>query len=125
MTSEKAVVEICLGRRLVREGSVRERRRLGVDDMRPRDVVFGYERPLGWIQSMYPEVGRLFRGDGNVNDDHPIEIIEYIDEEEQVLIAQRGPISSGKFPSTGDDRSNVIAELERAPNILFFVTQEL
>ncbi len=91
---------------------------LGVDDMRPRDVVFGYERPLGWIQSMYPEVGRLFRGDGNVNDDHPIEIIEYIDEEEQVLIAQRGPISSGKFPSTGDDRSNVIAELERAPNIM-------
>tara|TARA_B000000609_G_C24182362_1_gene360085 strand:+ start:3872 stop:5635 length:1764 start_codon:yes stop_codon:yes gene_type:complete len=90
---------------------------LGVDDMRPRDVVFGYERTLGWIRSMYPEAGIMFQGDA-VGNDHPIEMIEYVDAEEQVLIGRRGPINSGSFFPSASETENVTIELERIPNVM-------
>ena len=91
---------------------------LGVDDMRPRDVVFAYERPLGYLRTMYPEAARTFQGDSGAGDDQPIEMIEYVSDEEQVLIAMRGPVKTGLFATSTNSDENIVVELERAPNIL-------
>jgi len=89
---------------------------LGVDDMRPRDVVFAYERPLGYLRSMYPETARMFQGDSGAGEDQAIEMIEYVDGEEQVLIAMRGPVKTGLFGTSPNSDENIITELERVPN---------
>ena len=92
---------------------------LGVDDMRPRDCIFGYERPLGWLHNNYPEVGRVFQADSDAGPDTAIELIEYVGEDETVLIAMRGPVNTGLFATSvygADD--NLVVELERVPNRL-------
>ena len=91
---------------------------LGVDDMRPRDVVFAYERPLGYLRTMYPEAARTFQGDSGAGDDQTIEMIEYVSDEEQVLIAMRGPVKTGLFATSTNSDENIVVELERAPNPL-------
>ena len=91
---------------------------LGVDDMRPRDVVFAYERPLGYLRAMYPDVAAVFQSDSGAGEDQPIEMIEYISDEEQVLIAMRGPVKTGVFSTSSYSDDNIVVELERAPNIL-------
>ena len=92
---------------------------LGVDDMRPRDCIFGYERPLGWLHNNYPDVGRVFQSDSDAGPDTAIELIEYVGEDETVLIAMRGPVNTGLFATSvygADD--NLVVELERVPNRL-------
>jgi hypothetical protein len=91
---------------------------LGVDDMRPRDVIFAYERPLGYLRAMYPDVAAVFQSDSGAGEDQPIEMIEYISDEEQVLIAMRGPVKTGVFSTSSYSDENIVVELERAPNIL-------
>jgi hypothetical protein len=91
---------------------------LGVDDMRPRDVVFAYERPLGYLRAMYPDVAAVFQSDSGAGEDQPIEMIEYISDEEQVLVAMRGPVKTGVFSTSSYSDDNIVVELERAPNIL-------
>lgn len=91
---------------------------LGVDDMRPRDVIFAYERSLGWLQEQYPEVAQRFVSDGNVNEDHPIEMIEYVDGHEQVLIGTRAAIETVTFGSATTTSPFIAVELERVPNLL-------
>ena len=92
---------------------------LGVDDMRPRDCIFGYERPLGWLHNNYPDVGRVFQSDSDAGPDTAIELIEYVSADETVLIAMRGPVNTGLFATSvygADD--NLVVELERVPNRL-------
>ena len=91
---------------------------LGVDDLRPRDVIFAYERSLGWVRQRYPEAAHKFGNDTNVNEDHPIELIEYVDAEEQVLIGTRSPIQTVSFGNTTQSSPFMALELERAPNLL-------
>ncbi len=91
---------------------------LGVDDLRPRDVIFAYERPLGYLRTMYPETARMFQSDSGAGEDQPIEMIEYVDGEEQVLIAMRGPVKTGLFATSTNSDENIVVELERAPNPL-------
>lgn len=91
---------------------------LGVDDMRPRDVVFAYERSLGYLRTMYPDVAAVFQSDSGAGEDQPIEMIEYISDEEQVLIAMRGPVKTGLFATSSNSDENIVVELERTPNIL-------
>jgi len=92
---------------------------LGVDDMRPRDCIFGYERPLGWLHNNYPEVGQIFQADSDAGPDTAIELIEYVGEDETVLIAMRGPVNTGLFAtSTYGSDDNLVVELERVPNRL-------
>ena len=93
---------------------------LGVEDMRPRDMIFAYERPLGWIREMYPDAGRQFSDGESLSEDYPIELIEYVDAEEQVLIGTRGPVTASAWPLFGDEgeKSAVTLELERVPNRL-------
>ncbi|SVC13608.1 uncharacterized protein METZ01_LOCUS266462, partial [marine metagenome] len=68
-----------------------------VDDMRPADVIFAYNRTLGWIRQMYPEAARKFSGDGTTTEDEPIDLIEYIDDMEQVLVGMRAPVQTSMF----------------------------
>jgi len=91
---------------------------LGVDDLRPRDVIFAYERSLGWLKQHYPEAALKFSNDNAVNEDHPIEMIEYVDGEEQVLIGTRSPIQTVSFGNTTQSSPFMALELERAPNPL-------
>ena len=91
---------------------------LGVDDMRPRDVVFAYERSLGYLRTMYPDVAAVFQSDSGAGEDQPIEMIEYISDEEQVLIAMRGPVKTGLFATSSNSDEIIVVELERTPNIL-------
>lgn len=87
----------------------------GPNDMTPRDVIFAYERPLGWLRQMYPEASREFDAGGF--DDQAINIIEYLDGNEQVLLGTRGAVDVGsnfrseKIPAVNQ-------ELERVPNFL-------
>ena len=91
---------------------------IGVDDMRPRDVIFAYNRSLGWIRQMYPEAARKFSGDGTSTEDENIDLIEYIDGEEQVLIGMRAPIQTTMFMAPSRESKAVVEELERVPNPL-------
>ena len=91
---------------------------LGVDDMRPRDVVFAYERSIGWLRNRYPAAAAQFGNDNNVNEDHPIEMIEYIDGDEQVLIGTRSPIQTMSFGVSTESSPFMALELERTPNPL-------
>ena len=81
----------------------------GADDMTPADCVFGYERSYGWIRKQYPDAALRFAGvaDAPYDTDRPIELIEYVDHDEYVLVAVRHPANSvGMF----------VAELERVEN---------
>lgn len=91
---------------------------LGVEDMRPRDVIFGYERSLGWLRNSYPDAAIKFSNDGKVAEDHPIEMIEYVDGEEQVLIATRSAISTVSYGIPRTTSPFLAQELERIPNPL-------
>tara|TARA_B100001142_G_scaffold65237_1_gene64684 strand:- start:6411 stop:8177 length:1767 start_codon:yes stop_codon:yes gene_type:complete len=92
---------------------------LGVDDMLPRDCIFAYERPLGWLHNNYPEVGQIFQSDSDAGPDTGIELIEYVGPDETVLIAMRGPVNTGLFAtSVYDSGENVVVELERVENRL-------
>lgn len=89
---------------------------LGVDDLRPRDVIFAYERPLSWLKKQYPEAAHRFAAEGKSGSDQKIDLIEYIDGEEQVLIGSRAPIPTTMFSQPDEDTKGVVIELERAIN---------
>ena len=91
---------------------------LGVDDMRPRDVIFAYERSIGWLRERYPAAAVQFGNDSDVNEDHPIEMIEYVDGHEQVLIGTRSPIQTASFGVVNESSPFIALELERVPNPL-------
>ena len=86
----------------------------GSDDMTPADCVFGYERSYGWIRKQYPDAALRFAGvaDAPYDTHKPIELIEYVDHEEYVLIALRNPAHT----IGSNNAEPVIAELERVPN---------
>jgi len=89
------------------------------DDMRPRDVIFAYHRTVGWLSQMYPEAAQKFNSDGRATEDQPIELIEYVDDTEQVLIGMRAPVQTSMFmtPNAAENKA-LIVELERVPNPL-------
>ncbi len=90
----------------------------GSDDMTPADCVFGYERSYGWIRKQYPDAALRFAGvaEAPYDNDRPIELIEYVDHEEYVLVAVRHPANSIGMFSTNNDTGPVVAELERVKN---------
>ena len=90
----------------------------GADDMTPSDCVFGYERSYGWIRKQYPDAALRFAGvaDAPYDTDRPIELIEYVDHDEYVLVAVRHPANSIGMFSTNNDTGPVVAELERVEN---------
>lgn len=91
----------------------------GSDDMTPADCVFGYERSYGWIRRQYPEAALRFAGgvsDAPLDTDRPIELIEYVDHDEYVLVAVRHPANSVGMYSQNGDTGPIVAELERVEN---------
>jgi hypothetical protein len=90
----------------------------GADDMTPADCVFGYERSFGWVRKQYPDAALRFAGvaDAPYDQSRPIELIEYVDHEEYVLVAVRNPAHSVGMWSSKDNHEPVVAELERVPN---------
>ena len=83
----------------------------GVEDMTPQDCVFAYEKPLGWVKQFYPNQAMQMMGGarhGDYDDDHPIDLIEYCDHEETVLIA----LNEGQHY----DQGLIVKELERVQN---------
>lgn len=66
-----------------------------LDDMEPYDVIFSYRRPRSWVREMYPQGGAWMRAQDpdngfptpGVAGDAPVEIIEFIDDQELVLLA--------------------------------------
>ena len=90
---------------------------IGVDDMRPRDVIFAYERSFGWLKDNYPNHAQEFQMDPSATD-HGLEMIEYVDGEEQVLIATRSPIVTMTFGQTSTTGKFQAVELERISNPL-------
>lgn len=90
----------------------------GADDMTPADCVFGYERSYGWIRKQYPDAALRFAGvaDAPYDTDRPIELIEYVDHDEYVLVAVRHPANSVGMFAANNDTGPVVAELERVEN---------
>ena len=90
----------------------------GSDDMTPADCLFAYQRSFGWVHREYPEAAIRFANgtkNGDYETDNPIELIEYVDHEEYVLVALRSAQSGG----LGRDATEpVVAELERTPNLI-------
>jgi hypothetical protein len=86
----------------------------GVDDMTPDNCIFGYERDQAWMARWYPTAAFRFAGgspNGEYSNDAPIEMVEYVDHDETVLIAMRNPASGAS------DMGPAIVELERTPNL--------
>lgn len=88
----------------------------GVEDMRPVDCVFGYERGLGWLHGRYPEAATRFMKVARDMRDHDarIEMIEYVDADEHVLVALSDPASSTQWGAAPSGPT--VVELERTPN---------
>ncbi len=94
---------------------------IGVDDMRPRNVIFAYERSLGWLEDNYPNAAQTFQRENSAKEfarDEPIEMIEYVDGHEQVLIGTRAATNSVLFGQSTESSPFVATELERTPNPL-------
>ena len=84
------------------------------DNMEPSDCIFVDRRPLAWLQSTYPEQSRLLFT-GKARTDHLVEIIEYVDSDETVLLA----IGMQRDPNGYNDPTVGVAQhviLERIPN---------
>lgn len=88
---------------------------LGVEDMRPRDVIFAYERSFGWLKENYPVAAAEFSAK-ETQQDHPIEMIEYVSAEEQILVGTRSPINTVSFGQVTEQSPFVAVELERVAN---------
>jgi hypothetical protein len=91
----------------------------GPDEMSPVDCVFGYERSQGWIRRHYPDAALRFAGvnEAPYDNDRPVELIEYVDREEYVLVAIHNPAHSVGVHTMNDNHEPIIAELERTPNL--------
>ncbi len=90
----------------------------GPDDLSPADCLFAYERSFGWVHRAYPEAAIRFANgtkNGDYDTDNPIELIEYVDHEEYVLVALRSAQSGGLGR---DGTEQIITELERTPNLI-------
>lgn len=71
-------------------------------DMRPESVIFATARTIGWLRRQYPDipVNEIILRDGNYTgsrpptDDERVEVIEYLDGEETVVLV----VGDGEYP---------------------------
>ena len=99
----------------------------GPQDLRPRDCIFAYERSLGWLNINYPEAAFVLKQQGHadgktelMNNDTVIDLIEYLDAEETVLLASRSTTEThlNTYGTPNPAPTVVNVELERIPNRL-------
>lgn len=89
------------------------------DDMCPCDVIFSFDRPLGWLKKRWPEaMGKLARVRGEMEKpDELFTVLQYVDDEEIVMgvIGKRSdPIYERMDGSYWEGEPSV--EFLRAPN---------
>ena len=86
------------------------------DNMEPVDCIFADRRPLGWLREHYPaQMNVLYRGDKGDSD--LFEILEFIDDNETVLIAVGAEKSRSSAYSTESGKGSAMHIcLERIPN---------
>jgi len=88
---------------------------LDADSMEPQNCIFHDQKPLLWLKQNYPaQAGLIYKGE-KFNDTSLFDILEYVDDEETVIIcvgSQRNP-GTRYEPSHG---TSVTALLERIPN---------
>lgn len=90
------------------------------DDILPSDGILAYTRHLSWLNEMYPQASQSLELGSNPSPDTTLEILEYIDADEHVLVAVgRSPDTTASNPFFGPQpRAPGLpyAELERFPN---------
>lgn len=100
------------------------------DDMTPRDNVFAYMRTYGWLQDNYPDQFNALRRFDSCRRDDALEVLEYQDDEVNVMLAladrdvsplvvkgPRGRDSNRLSSSSGKALgSEYVVELERNRN---------
>lgn len=83
------------------------------DEFTPTDCLFAYTHSNLWLQNNYPDVARSFSGDDGTARTSTIELVEYMDGEEIVLIVIAKPGTAFVAPNVAEPQ---IRELERTPN---------
>ena len=86
------------------------------DNMEPVDCIFADRRPLGWLREHYPaQMNVLYKGDKGDSD--LFEILEFIDDNETVLVAVGAEkAKSGPYSADSGRGSATNICLERIPN---------
>lgn len=90
---------------------------LDPDELTPVDCIFAYKRGMSWIRQNYPEQAAQLNAwaGGNMRRDHNVELLEYIDGDERVLVAQ-GSAADAAFWVPGNTIINRAIELQRVEN---------
>lgn len=87
------------------------------DELTPPDCIFAFQRSMSWVRAHFPEEAAILNAwsGGNLKADHKIELLEYMDCEERVLIAQ-GSSTDSAFWVPGNNIIQRAVELVRVPN---------
>lgn len=84
-------------------------------ELNPPDVVFSYLKSASWVRQMFPaQYATMNKRRG----DKPIRILEYVDDQELVLIAMgESEQQVGMVNQWGDTPAGALVELQRIPNL--------
>lgn len=103
------------------------------DDMTPEDCIFSFVRSHGWLADTYPDAFDKLRRPKGVRREDPVTVLEYVDDDELVLLAfgdrnadpsivagfrgrdSTGPLH-GRQGGTGWVGTETVVELDRQPN---------
>jgi hypothetical protein len=87
------------------------------DHITPANIIYGYTRSLGWLAARYPQYLPTFTTGSNSSPDGAIEILEYNDDQETVLLAYAEITPDRNHPfEPAQPSTQRIATLERIPN---------
>lgn len=88
---------------------------MAVGDLCPEDIIFVYTKSLAWLDAMYPGNHDKFGLSPDVQDG-TIQILEYQDADDCVLLATGERVDPPRVPYGEPIRTPVTIELERVPN---------
>ena len=88
---------------------------LDADSLEPSNCIFHDQKPLAWLKDTYPAQASLIYKGEKFNDTTLFDILEYVDEDETVIICVGSSRNPGtRYEPTGGTAS--MALLERIPN---------
>lgn len=85
------------------------------DDLTPEDVIFAYQKPMGWLERCYPEAFNQLRTNSTKRSDM-VEIVEYNDADETILIAV-GKVEYSMWTPTSFTQDPRTVRLEQYANL--------
>lgn len=106
---------------------------LDYDDNHPSDCIFDFTRTYAWIRDNYPEGAAMLRRKADIDPDTLFTLLEYVDDNETLLMAIGDRGAEGAYPSQIANNRNIsgantyadtrqwsgteaVIELERVPN---------